>query len=350
MCPGICVLKIYAFPCGKIYVNDTPIEQSFYIEGVMHTLKPRQVKYAGKGGAPELVQYLMYSEFWEHKKRMEETLAHKEKAEVLLDLSKTDRIGDNVILTVIPKAYKSTYGDRVEIDILTTRTEVAEVWADNPHVRNVYVDSVNTYDFVVDMNKVELKFPCDHNCTEVILARLGLVLADKTPVIVVGNAEREWAMGLLDACGSPLVVLHTTSSAKVRSYPYAAELERLLAKELDWKILELPIKVGVRKLAAIIERCESVVTVDTGILHIAGALHKPIYGIFGHTDGAKTTEDYDKAAVIKGVCPIGAMPCWWEVRCLEGGSTYREKENFGWTSCMQMLKPEDVVSQIKDAL
>ncbi len=344
-------------PCGTVYINESPIEQSFYIQGTLHTLKPKGVKYLGAGGPSELVQYLMYPAFWEHRKELESVIAGTGKVAVLLDVSKTDRIGDMVIMTTIPKAYKMAYGDQATVDVLVTKGEPAAVWENNPNVRQLYYDAAPTdqkYDVTIDANKIELKFQSDKNCTDLILERLGLNLINKTPMWRVTDEERKWAQGFIASRPTekgPLVAFHVISVAMVRSYPQAAALAGRLKEDLGWNVLDLPKGIGIRKIAALIEQCESVVTVDTAILHIAGAMKKRVYAIFGHTDGVKAAENYEKAVIIKGKCSLepSAMPCWWEVKCLAGGSTYKEKEQLDYTPCMSALTPEEIIIQIKAA-
>lgn len=70
----------------------------------------------------------------------------------------------------------------------------------------------------------------------------------------------------------------------------------------------------ISQLMALIEQMRVVVSVDSGLLHMAGALGTPVVGIFGPTDSAMRMGPYIGSAVnSRNVMPCA--PCWYEYPC-----------------------------------
>lgn len=55
-------------------------------------------------------------------------------------------------------------------------------------------------------------------------------------------------------------------------------------ESIDKIVLNMLGKTTLQELGALIESCDVVVTADTGALHIALALNKPVVALFGPTD------------------------------------------------------------------
>jgi len=144
------------------------------------------------------------------------------------------------------------------------------------------------------------------------LARaLGCRVPSAGPGFHVGEEERGRARALLDAAGltgaGPLVALHVGASKAPRAWHAArfGELARRLCRRLDARVAVLAgpgeealadvvarglpggsfvvcgPTGGVRRTAAILERCSLFVGSDSGPMHIAAALGVPTIGIFG---------------------------------------------------------------------
>ena len=77
------------------------------------------------------------------------------------------------------------------------------------------------------------------------------------------------------------------------------------------KTINLCGKTGLKELTALIAGAKAVVTNDSGPMHIAAALNKPVIAVFGPTDPEKTGpygwEDSDKMSVIRAGVPCS--PC-----------------------------------------
>ena len=65
---------------------------------------------------------------------------------------------------------------------------------------------------------------------------------------------------------------------------YKPLLDSLVAEGIDQIMLNMLGKTTLQEVGALIESCDVVVTADTGSLHIALALNKPVVALFGPTD------------------------------------------------------------------
>jgi ADP-heptose:LPS heptosyltransferase/GT2 family glycosyltransferase len=344
-------------PCGTLYVNEGSVEETFFVEGEPITLKPKQAKFIG-GSSNDLVHYLLYPGFWESQKVFDELKSQNKNMSVLIDVSRIDRWGDNLMTTIVPKSFKESYEDHVHVDVLINPALV-QAWENNPHIRTILTEKPTmVYDLVVDLNGLELKYqPKDkEKCSNTILKKSGLHTVNKTPVYKVADQEKEWAQSFAAGLSKPIIGVGRESFAQVRTYPHMDRLIELL-KEFDGSVVILDeknadgtYKFTFREMGALINECTWVVANDSGVLHLAGALKKRVVGLFGHTDGKVVCENYEKAIPINATkCPLEKHPCWWEVPCIEGDS-YQVKEPLGPPACLQELEPEEVIGQMCDEL
>ena len=103
----------------------------------------------------------------------------------------------------------------------------------------------------------------------------------------------------------------------------------------------IPVHTSLDKVAGLLDKCDLVVGVDTGLLHMAGALDVPWVGLFGPTN-PDVTGPYDRAGGISMVAPFMKAPrcggCWKHFKYED--DTCRAL-NFG--SCMDYLEEADVM-------
>lgn len=101
-----------------------------------------------------------------------------------------------------------------------------------------------------------------------------------------------------------------------------------------------PYVIGKRvsQLMPIIARLKAMVTVDSGLLHMAGAVGTPIIGLFGPTDYKMRMGMY-KGAAINSRNLMPCAPCWYKYPCLKSGSM---NDQF---KCLNKLRPEIIVEE-----
>ncbi|KKL61023.1 hypothetical protein LCGC14_2199460, partial [marine sediment metagenome] len=160
------------------------------------------------------------------------------------------------------------------------------------------------------------------------------------------------------------------SNAEVRQWPYFKELRNRLLKQYpkasiieishsepsNWKKHRKVIPIfgfKLREVAALINQCDLIVSSDTGIAHIAGALGKPAIWLFTHIDGKIRTKNYRNSYVCQ-VTPDTCMkgrPCWYEIPCgkgnVKGRKSFENKEN---PVCATELTVDMVMETCKEVL
>jgi ADP-heptose:LPS heptosyltransferase/GT2 family glycosyltransferase len=327
-------VKRYELPCGTLYVNEGQVEETFFIQGDPITLKPKQTRFVG-GSTRDLVHYLMYPEFWEGRAAMDAAKANKEHIRILIDVSEVDRWGDNLLLTLISKAYRESYEGNITIDVLVNN-KCRTIWDHNPDIDNVLLEPGTGYKLTIDLNTFEPKFEGNVRCSDSILRRSGLYTVNKTPVYKVTDEEQKMAVRASQGLRRPIYGIAMNSFAKLKEYRHMKELVELLEERGTVIILDEHLDVEftyhVSEAAALITACDWVIANDSGLLHLAGALKKKVVGIFGNTDGRRIMEDYEHAVVVQpGTCEN--KPCWWTAPCAPG-ATYQEKEAFDIPQCL----------------
>lgn len=90
-------------------------------------------------------------------------------------------------------------------------------------------------------------------------------------------------------------------------------------------------KTNLKELVYLIKRCEIVITVDTGPMHLASLLNKPIIALFGPTSENRTGPWSDEFIVLKANLPC--QPCF--------------KKKCAHTHCMLLLKPETLYNTLQ---
>jgi ADP-heptose:LPS heptosyltransferase len=107
----------------------------------------------------------------------------------------------------------------------------------------------------------------------------------------------------------------------------------------------IPAVIGkrIRQVAAICAHLDAVVSPDTGLLHVAGAVGAPVLGIFGSTDGALRMREYaGRYTVTKEFVTCG--PCWYRVPCLRNDDARDD------LLCMKLVTRKVVLTELQSML
>lgn len=94
----------------------------------------------------------------------------------------------------------------------------------------------------------------------------------------------------------------------------------------------------VSELMALIERMCVVISPDSGVLHMAGALGVPVVGIFGPTDQRMRMGNYLGSAT-DSRCLVDCAPCWYDYPCLVDAPGNKPYE------CMRKITTELIVEE-----
>ena len=354
-------LKRYKLPNGVLYVNTSSSTIEHIIDnGVPTKILPKKAHLAGDMKGLPLEEYFASPEIWDAKWQVCQAVEKKGKTTVVIDAKRVSKCGDQIMLTVLPKAYKETWGDKAQVDVVVPKIYL-DVWKHNPHVRSVSVE-VNgemKYDKVLDVTTLGLKFrrKVKEHCADMIVHGLGLTLINKTPVLVLTDEEKDWAeqeLKRLKKTSRPIIGVSIYSAVKSRTYPHMIEATIALKNKgysivlLDDKQKNDEYKYTFRQSAALVGECDLILTADSAILHVAGALGKRVVALFGYTEGVVFTESYEKARPLQAPCPYDKKPCWWEMDCIKGPRDHLARTNLEHAHCLRELKSDVVVKAVED--
>ena len=154
----------------------------------------------------------------------------------------------------------------------------------------------------------------------------------------IPEPESAWAeetlLGLDFGAAGPLVAVNPGASAPWRQWPAAsfATVAEALQEQRDARIVviggpgEVPLaeaiaermsrkplvvagRCSVKGLAALLRRCDLLVTADTGPMHLAAAVHTPTVSFFGSADPKRTGPVGDFHSIVMATGPEKCVPC-----------------------------------------
>ena len=171
-----------------------------------------------------------------------------------------------------------------------------------------------------------------------LLLPLGVEVDDSAPQLVVTDREKEHVIKILEQNGiirdrHILVGINPGAaygSAKCWPPEHFKALTNMLLKHKEMRLLyfgdpngkplvdeicnpfshqviNLAAKTNLRELISLIQQCHLFITNDSGPMHIAAALQKPLVAIFGSTNSIKTGP-YGIGTVIRK--PVACSPCY----------------------------------------
>jgi heptosyltransferase-2 len=138
---------------------------------------------------------------------------------------------------------------------------------------------------------------------------------DGTPVIVLHPGanwpHKRWAPERFAALGERLAATQQVQIV-VTGGPNDAELVASITQRMRQSAMTLAGRTTLRQLAAVLEQAQLVVSNDTGVLHIAAALRRPVVALYGPTSPTLTGPlgDSTRTTVIHHpeCCP--QIPCF----------------------------------------
>jgi heptosyltransferase-2 len=100
-----------------------------------------------------------------------------------------------------------------------------------------------------------------------------------------GYFTKRWPIEYFVELAGGLLQRDQTCSIAVLGGAQDRELAQLISRQDRTRILDLTGRCTVLASAAIVKRCQLLVTNDSGLMHIAEAVHTPLLAIFGSTTG-----------------------------------------------------------------
>jgi len=234
---------------------------------------------------------------------------------------------------------------------------------------------ITGYDEVVDLfcpgynYEVGTSGKVVHERTDRFLLAAGFSInqEDLAPVWHVTEGELQDAETWLTSSINPykpIVGVHRRSTDNSRTYKSELSMELIhrlydagfnvilfdVAREFGNHPAIPAIKLDIEMVAAVIKLLDVLVCVDSGLMHVAGAVGTPIVGLFGSTDPYVIAKHYDCTPVI----PYGY---WGELPSPCGNPCYYRTKR-GWspkcreTGCMwlNMIHPPDIIKKVREVL
>lgn len=216
----------------------------------------------------------------------------------------------------------------------------------NPNIDELLqyqVASSREYDLKVDITSVCIAteksgIPNVPNRIDLFARHVGVSLNQSgfLPTYIVSDEEKEWAKRKLEryprrTFNSPRIGIQARSSTISRSWPLdrVRELAARLVSEVNAQVVVFDSSHGhgpqetwnlsgvigikdykIRQVAALINEMDLMVTPDSGLMHIAGALNKKIVSIWAGSDPASRINHYPNAIAIART-NYKCFPCWY---------------------------------------
>lgn len=256
-------------------------------------------------------------------------------------------LGDVLLMTPVLRELRRR-NPTAEIVVSTLHPEILE---GNPSIDFVVAAGAPVYgcDATFNLDGAYERHP-DTHIVDAYANVVGVVVEDKRPEVYLRDDDRAAASKLLQDYGirpdRPIAVLQPTAGWEVKSWTpgrfeaIATSLGEhgiqpiVLGHESDPKAAfgtDLRGKTNVRAAAAIIERSTLVVTVDSGLMHVAFAFRRPVVALFGCTLPELIVPSENLSSAVYADIPcrgcrhrqppavITAPACIWDTtRCMEG--------------------------------
>lgn len=192
--------------------------------------------------------------------------------------------------------------------------------------------------------------------TDIWCEHAGVTPSSKKPILNLTRDElREGAQWCDENLGEGTRVgLPLKAMANIRSWPHSDEFAWDL-KDAGYKVVtidpirrvhdSIPALIGkqIRFVASVIANLDILVTPDTGILHIAGAVGTPFLGLFGSTIPELRCREYScRFTIPKRIIPCGG--CFYTYPCL------RERDVSRHGECMSRLSKRLVKFEMESYL
>lgn len=267
-------------------------------------------------------------------------------------LRRTGGIGDLLMSLPVAVAIKNNDPSaeiHFAVSFSAAHGQLPQLLRGNPHIDAVIPENkINPkiYEQVYDLSHIKNKFeipgapPCHK--TDIYLSRCNLELPDdtKVPYYHVTAAERDYADAYCSKFEGELIIgIAWAAMARSRTWDKMGELILRLLEEyssahilvfsksgvklgIEGRRIHMVTGMGIRASAALMEKCSLVVTPDTGLMHIAGALARPMVCIFGSSHPDSRINYYHNVRVIWNQDKCPRSPCWYSScnnyhRCLK---------------------------------
>jgi heptosyltransferase II len=185
-----------------------------------------------------------------------------------------------------------------------------------------YLDLVRSFGISGQTQAPQLTVtPGEIHAAALLLAEHGITAGDfvigVNPGAAFGSAKRWYPERFAEVAGR----LAAAWNAKTVIFggPGETDIADGIERHLSGRCCNLAGTTNLRELMALIQRCNFLVTNDSGPMHIAAALGVPLVAIFGSTDHATTSPYTDRAVIVRkdvDCAPCKLRECPTDHRCM----------------------------------
>lgn len=217
------------------------------------------------------------------------------------------------------------------------------------------------------MTETPVKAPDDRHAVDILQGFAEAAGAEERfdeilPQEYLAQAEAQAAERLLDGLPRPRIALNVGASTPYKQWPVEnwadiaralcgsgvsivlvggpAEVEQVreVERSIDGcpQVRNLAGRTDLRQLAAVLARCDLMVSGDTGPMHIAGIVGTPVVALFGPTHPARTGPYGRQNRVI-----------WKQLAC---SPCYRHPSCAGRVDCLRAITPDEVLAAVQSRL
>jgi hypothetical protein len=262
--------------------------------------------------------------------------------------------GDHIFATVIARELKKVLPNIVVKYAFAS--PYAQVLQRNPNI-DVLLSLCPQADY--DVTDVEFRYELQEMQkygeirtprTLIYLKVFGLPTANIKPDYFVSPEEKAWASQVWGDRKKRVAVVPDGSN-NTKKWPHMDEFISV-GRLNDWRPELLDKKYTFRQAAALIDQADIVISPDTGLSNVAGALGKRTLCIFGNRSGKPFEQMFGPPfqAVHEPCKYAGENGCDYFFNCIGPGSIRQRERNVSVLDCMKDLSAEKVYLKVKEIL
>lgn len=270
-------------------VNHTGVRQTYYDQAMNPSIvEPGEMIWQARRNQFVFARFLYPKDPWVAHRKMEAVRARKGNAVLRVWMTKREGSFTDMLLTaIVPKAFKEAFGDRIEITFFTNKS-LLDALVGNPHIdklESFYPTAASTSnlpDIILNLDNLGVSLD-----PRVYLRKIGFSLIDNIPHFMPEAVQHP------DILPRPLIGVEWAGKAGDKTLRRSARLLR----KAGFSVVRLtqPLDSAV---AALMKRCNVIVSNDSDVFHLAGIVGKRIVRVSKRSEEKENPCEYEKATLL----------------------------------------------------